>query len=73
MTKTPLGIRVRDSITGFAGVSVARCEYLHKPPQVEIQPDSVDSDGKMLDSCWFDEPRVEIINGDSPKVGFHHE
>jgi hypothetical protein len=55
-----LGREVKDIITGFKGIAVAKIEYLTGCNQYEIKP-QVDKDGKMVDPRWLDESQVEVI------------
>lgn len=52
-----LGSKVKDKITGFSGVAVARCVYLNGCVQFEIEPLQL-KDGVPQKSFWLDEPRV---------------
>lgn len=55
-----LGSKVKDKITGFKGVAVARCVYLEGCVQFEIEPLQL-KDGVPQKSFWLDEPRVILI------------
>ena len=55
-----LGDEVRDTVTGFRGIAIAKTEYLHGCARIAVQP-RVDKDGKVPDSCTFDEPQLELI------------
>lgn len=55
-----LGSKVKDKITGFRGVAVARCVYLNGCVQFEIEPTQL-KDGVPQKSFWLDEPRVIAI------------
>ncbi len=62
-----LGQKARDKITGFKGTITARAQYLYGCDQYCIVP-TVDKDGKIEKSEWFDEGRIEIISaGISPE------
>ena len=52
-----LGSKVKDKITGFKGVAVARCVYLNGCVQFEVEPLEL-KDGVPQKSFWLDEPRV---------------
>lgn len=66
-TKDPkFGKRAQDRVTGFQGIITGRCEYLYGCTQYCIVPD-VDKDGQMKEGHWFDEGRVELIEGRSVK------
>ena len=54
-----LGKKGRDKITGFEGILVGRSQYLFGCDQYCIAPPA--KDGKILESCWFDEGRIEIV------------
>lgn len=53
-----LGERVRDLITGFAGVATARVEYLNGCVRIEVTPKAL-HEGKPMDAQWFDEQRID--------------
>lgn len=56
-----LGVRARDMITGFTGIITGRSEYLFSYPEVYIEPEKLDDQGKPIDGIWFREARVEIL------------
>ena len=58
---TKLGVTAKDTITGFEGVVLGRCVYITGCNQVLIQPE-IDSEGKFVESRWFDEDRVQVSN-----------
>jgi hypothetical protein len=61
-----LGKEARDKITGFEGIIIGKIYYLFGCSQYGIAPKSVD--GKINDTNWFDEGRIEIIgNGIQPE------
>lgn len=62
-----LGSKVRDSITGFEGIATSRTEYLYGCVHVGITPTEL-RDGKPVDSQWFDEQRVQVIEERKPEV-----
>lgn len=64
-----LGSVVRDNLTGFTGVATGRAEYLYGCTRVLIEPKEL-KEGKPMDSVWFDEQRIETIQGERP-FGFH--
>lgn len=57
--ETKLGVTAKDTITGFEGVVLGRCEYVTGCNQVLIQP-KLDSEQKFVESRWFDEDRIEV-------------
>ena len=56
----PLGSRVKDKITEFAGVADARCEFLNGCVQYRVQS-KISKDGKVPEPQWIDETQLEII------------
>jgi len=61
-----LGKEAKDKITGFEGIIIGKINYLFGCAQYGIAPKS--KDGKVNDTNWFDEGRVEIIgNGIAPE------
>lgn len=57
------GKPARDKVTGFQGVITARIEYLTGCAQYGIAPPA--KDGKVENTQYFDETRVEILAGAS--------
>ncbi len=62
-----LGNKVRDSITGFEGVVVARTEWLYGCTRCGVAPTKL-HDGKPVEDQWFDEQRLEVLRDDKPQV-----
>jgi len=56
-----LGDKVKDIITDFEGIAVARCVYLNGCVRCEIQPKGLDKDGKMIDAVWIDESQLIVL------------
>lgn len=54
-----LGQKAKDKITGFEGILVSRITYLYGCDQYGIAPEA--RDGKIGDTNYFDEGRIEII------------
>lgn len=59
-----LGEEVRDVITGFEGIVIARSEYLSGRIMIEVQPKGLDRYGEMQNSERIDEQR---LNGKEQK------
>ena len=55
-----LGDEVRDTLSGFRGIAIARHIYLHGCERISIQP-PVDKEGKLPETACFDEPQLEVI------------
>ncbi len=63
-----LGNKVRDTLTGFTGIAVARTEWLHGCSRFAIESPKLDKNGKPTDAQWFDEQRVELLEATKPVV-----
>jgi len=57
--KIPLGAKVRDRVSGLAGVATARTEYLYSTPQIRVTPDAIDATGNLRCDAWLEEAQVE--------------
>jgi hypothetical protein len=55
-----LGSKVKDLITGFTGIAVARDEWLYGCVRIGIKSQDL-KDGKPIDIEWVDEPQVVVI------------
>lgn len=62
-----MGTEVKDTITGFSGKVVARCEYITGCNQYLITP-GVDKEGSLRDSTWVDEQRIELVPDTQPVI-----
>jgi hypothetical protein len=60
MVPVELGSRVRDRISGFSGIVVARAIWLNGCTRVGIQSEVL-CEGKPLEPQWFDEPQVDVV------------
>lgn len=60
MSRITLGMKVKDEVTGFAGVVTGYHSWLTGCDTVTVQP-PVDKDGKQLDSQGFDVVRLTVI------------
>ena len=54
--KIELGEKVKDCVTGFKGVVIARAQYITGCNQYGVAPKAVKNEAK--DSRWFDEDRL---------------
>ena len=62
-----LGREVKDRVTGFRGIAVARSAYLLGCNRILVQP-KVGKDMAIPDALSFDEPDLEVVgNGILPK------
>lgn len=53
-----LGTSVRDTLTGFSGIVLARAEYLTGCHQIFVLPES-EKPNEIKDGHWFDIERIE--------------
>lgn len=58
--KFNLGDVVRDVITGYCGIMVVRCQWLHNCNTYGIKVREL-KDGKPLDLEYFDEPQLKLV------------
>jgi hypothetical protein len=56
-----LGLKVRDRVTGFAGVASSICFDLYGCIQAIVSP-AVDEKGAMPESKWIDVSRLEVLD-----------
>jgi hypothetical protein len=66
--KVTLGAEVRDTVTGFQGIAIAKHKYLHGCCRITIQP-KANEDGTLPKCETFDEPQLEIINSKKHEKG----
>ena len=61
MSKTnsiKLGSKVKDRISGFAGIATSRVEFLYGCVRYLVEPEGLTPDGKPIESQYFDEQRL---------------
>lgn len=59
-----LGHMVRDVITQLEGIATGHVTYISGCNQVLVAPHGFDRDGSPRGSRWFDEQRLEVIEGE---------
>lgn len=62
-----LGKEVKDTISGFKGVAVARTVWLNDCVRIGVQP-KVDKDGKYIEEVWIDEGQLVELEPAKKKV-----
>lgn len=62
-----LGDKVKDKVTGFTGIAIARTEWLNGCIRVTVQPDKL-ADGKIAASETIDEPQLTLVKAAAVKV-----
>ena len=55
-----LGDKVKDVVTGFEGVAMAKIEYITGCVRYEVLPDKL-KEGKPMDSVWIDVSQLTIV------------
>jgi len=58
---------IKDLVTGFKGIAVARSEFLYGCTRIAVQPE-VDKEGKIAYPSWFDEPQLKILKSKKVKA-----
>lgn len=56
-----LGDKVKDPVTGFIGIAVAKTTWLHGCNRISVQPQDLNKDGAPRDAQVFDEMQLTII------------
>ena len=58
--KFELGIKAKDTVTGFEGTITGFCKYLTGCDQFLLSP-TVDKEGKHVDGKWYDVNRIKQV------------
>lgn len=66
--KYELGSTVKDQITNFEGVVVARTQYMTGCNRYAVQPRALDRDGKPIDWHNFDENQLVQVTDKELKI-----
>jgi hypothetical protein len=56
-----LGQQVKDIVTGFNGIAVAKIEHLNGCVQYAVRPKQKASDKDMPEACYIDVEQLEIV------------
>jgi hypothetical protein len=67
--KIQLGDKVKDAVTGFTGIAVAKTEWLNGCFRFTVQADKLDKEGKVLDGQCFDEPQLILVKANVVRSG----
>lgn len=59
--KLELGDSVRDRITGYSGIVVAKTHWLNGCVRITLQSQKIKDDYTPVESQTFDEPQLELI------------
>lgn len=68
--KIALGARVKDRLTGFAGVLIGRSEFLYANDTLLVQSEQL-VDEKPGPSVWFDARRIQRADMAVPETVAH--
>ena len=60
MSRSLLGKKVKDKVSGFTGIVTGRHDFLAGCTRYSVQPE-VDKDGKLPESQTFDDPQLEVV------------
>jgi len=63
-----IGDKVKDIVTGFTGIAVAKTEWLNGCSRFGVQSDVL-KDGMPTDTQWFDAPQLELVEADKVRGG----
>ena len=63
-----LGDLAKDVVTGFTGIAVAKCDWLHGCARLTLQP-KVGKDGKLKENATFDEMSLIVVKKSAVKRG----
>ena len=55
-----IGDKVKDVVTGYAGIVIARTEYLNGCVQFGVKADTL-KDGAPIDAQWLDENQLIVV------------
>ena len=61
MSKIELGDKVKDQISGLAGIAYQIADCLHGCRRVHVEPATLGKDGKLQEAYWFDETRLTVV------------
>lgn len=61
MTTIRLGYKVRDRLTGFEGVVIARTEWIYGCVRITVQSEELNNDEMPSEPYVLDEPQLEEL------------
>lgn len=66
MNHVPLGTRMKDLVTGFEGIAIARVEFMNGCIQYMLKPQKLDKDGKTLEASAdvYDYHKYQVIDSE---------
>lgn len=64
--KIELGDKVKDKITDFEGIAIARIKFLNGCEQIQVQPKGLTKEGGQKESEFIDIQQLEKIKEEKP-------
>ncbi len=58
-----MGAKVKDKITGFTGIVIARTEWQSGCIRYTVQPQALNKDGTVKETVTFDEEQLATVSG----------
>ena len=55
-----LGDKVKDCVSGFEGIVIAKTDWLYGCVRFGVEAQEL-RDGKLIEAQWFDEPRLVLV------------
>lgn len=66
-----LGDRVRDVVTGYTGVVLAKMEALFEASQCRVHPDDLDDSGDPREPRWIENDRLVVTKEHAVKLSLN--
>ncbi|KKQ81507.1 MAG: hypothetical protein UT05_C0015G0016 [Parcubacteria group bacterium GW2011_GWF2_38_76] len=66
--KIELGMKCRDTITGFTGITTIQTEYRNGCLRLVLESADRNSDGEVIPACIFDIQQLEIVDSTKPSI-----
>lgn len=63
-----LGDKLKDTVTGYAGIATSKHEYLNGCVRWTLQPDKLTSDGKPHEPQTFDIEQLVLLKAAKPRA-----
>jgi hypothetical protein len=68
MFQHQLGDRVKDKVTGYEGIIIARSEHLNGCIRYGVQRQELSKEGKPQEAEWFDEKQLVVTKAKKVEV-----
>lgn len=63
-----LGDKAKDRISGFTGIVTGEFKYLNGCVRLQLEPDKLDKDGKVIEGRIFDIEQIVLVQADKHPV-----